>query len=176
MALLTRSGITGELPAARDLGPLVLVHFYMAHSVVTGLLRLQFHRLSDQLNYGPPLQELVQAELSRRGHDPVHRSTTGALVQRSSVLLAVDQVSSDYSGSVPALRQDKTPLQITADLGHFVVSGTLLVRPGTDILTWLADAPLFVPLTGVTIEGHGAEPLVERRAIVNRSMLAALLF
>jgi hypothetical protein len=178
MALLTPGGAVAGSPstlAPPDLGPIVVVRFYMTHSVVTGLLRLHFNRLSDQLNFGPPHLELVQVELSRRGSDHVHRAT-GAMVQRASVLLALDQLTGEYAGSQPALRQDKLAIPVTADLGHLAVAGTLQVRHGTDLATWLNDAPQFVPLSGVTIYGAGPEPLVERRAIINRAVLTAVLF
>jgi hypothetical protein len=156
-------------------GPVIQVRLYTAHSIISGSLRLAFNRLSDHLNFGPRVLELGQAELIRSDDPTVHRAQHAAYVQRDSILLALDRLSIDYAATHPALYQEKGRLEVTADLGHFVVSGTLHCRPGLDLATWLVDAPLFVPLTSVTIYGGQPGPITESLAIISRASLSAII-
>jgi hypothetical protein len=178
--VLKRNGIlkqtvdTSALMEAVPQHPLVQVRLYTAHSIISGSLRLGFTRLSDHLNFGPPLLDLGQAELTRLGVDETHRSQQVAYVRKESVLLAVDRLSTDYAGSNPALRETREMVTITADLGHFVVTGTLYLAHGVDVQDWLLQGRLFVPLTDVTIYGD-TETRQEPMAIINRSALGAVL-
>jgi hypothetical protein len=165
--------VTGPLG---DGGHLVQVRLYLANGVVSGALRLKYHRLSDHLNFGPPVLELEQAEMLRYDQQSAHPARNGAFVRREAVLLAVDRLSTDYTGSHPDLHEQKEPIDVAAAIGHLVVAGALRFRHGTDLRDWLACAPLFVPLTAVTIYGDGPEPALRPWAIMNRSLLSALLF
>lgn len=156
-------------------GPVVQVRLYTAHSIISGSLRLAFNRLSDHLNFGPPVLELGQAELVRPDDPTVHRAQRAAYVQRNSILLALDRLSDEYAATHPALYQEKGMLEVTADLGHFVVRGTLHCRHGLDLANWLVDAPLFVPLTSVTIYGGQPSPVTESLAIISRASLSAII-
>ena len=76
---------------------------------------------------------------------------------------------------IPRSTGRKSSLDVTADLGHFIVKGMLHLRHGMDLSNWLIDAPLFVPLTAVTIYGDGGQPVHNSLAIINRSTLSAIL-
>lgn len=179
--VLRRNGIlkqtvdTTALMEGTPQHPVVQVRLYTVHSIISGTLRLGFTRLSDHLNFGPPLLELGQAELVRLGQDEIHRAQQVAYVRRESILLAVDRLSTDYAGSNPALRETRDPSTITADLGHFVVNGALHLTHGVDLQDWLLQGRLFVPLTEVVIYGGDPEPRQEPIAIINRSSLGAVL-
>jgi hypothetical protein len=155
--------------------PIVQVRLYTAHSIISGTLRLGYTRLSDHLNFGPPVLELGQAELICIGQETIHRAQQVAYVRKDSVLLAIDRLSTDYAGSNPALREQRQALSITADLGHFIVTGALHLTHGVDLQDWLTEGRFFVPLTDSTIHGGDAKPRREPIAIINRAMLAAIL-
>jgi hypothetical protein len=154
--------------------PRIQTQLYTAHTVISGLIELQHNRLSDHLNFGPPLLELAPATLRRLTQPALHQAETMALVRRDTVLLAVDRLSTGYQAGEPELREPKAALQVTADLGHFVVAGTLYLTSGLALTDWLGDGPLFVPLTRVTILGE-VDQLHEPFAVINRLALTALL-
>jgi hypothetical protein len=162
-------------PLATTAGPVVQVRLYTTHTIINGSLRLAFNRLSDHLNFGPPVLELGMAELVRLDHPQVHRAQQVAYIQREAVIMALDRLSDDYVATHPALHREKESLDVTADLGHFIVKGTLHLRHGMDLANWLIDAPLFVPLTAVTIYGDGGQPVHDSLAIINRATLSAIL-
>jgi hypothetical protein len=169
---------TDLLPAPGPMGvpgPAVQVRLYTAHTVIGGTLRLNFNRLSDQLNFGPSILELGHAELVRVDNPNVHRAQRCAYVHRGGVLMAIDRLSTDYAATLPELRENKEEVPVTADLGHFIVSGTLHSRRGEELSVWLQDGREFVPLTDVTIFGAGDQVMTEPMAILNRAAIGALL-
>jgi hypothetical protein len=105
----------------------------------------------------------------------VHRAQQVAYVRREAIMLAVDRLSTDYAGTHPGLREVKETVPIIADLGHFVVSGSLHLTQDGDLGNWLLDSRLFVPLTDVTIKGSGTPPVSGPVAIINRATLGAIL-
>jgi hypothetical protein len=169
---LARPGLGREAAQPR---PIVQIRLYTTHTSLTGTLQLAFHRLSDHLNFGPPVLELAQAELTRDDHAMVHRAQQVAYIRRDSIILAIDRVSPEYAASHPALREAKEAVTVTADLGHFVVRGALHLAPGVDLGSWLLDGQLFVPLTDVSIFSQHETVVKEPFALINRGMLNAIL-
>lgn len=154
--------------------PKIVVELFTPHSVIAGTLRLAFNRLTDHLNFGPPIVTLQRTSVTRLGQvKPVEGQST-AHIRRDVIILAIDRPAPRYLASHPDLYEAKEAVRVTADLGHFVISGTIHLQRGHELADWLVEGPLFVPLTMVTIRGGGA--IVEEPfAVINRSMLHAIL-
>jgi hypothetical protein len=156
----TPPGPTGDEQALTDFVA------YASDSIVTGLVRLDAHRLTDLLN---DTDELELVEVLSLGLDGGVAEADRVVVERTE-LIAVK--AGNPRGSA-TLRHHTRQVAVTAGAGRYLMHGYIHGRPGADPMLHISRRPPMVPLTDATIvyeTGHGRQVDHASTLIINRDV------